>query len=233
MHNEANLVESHVRWMGRRIIPSRFPPIQLFERVADPEDLDVAFYIDSLTNDRLRDEVGELSLVSPDDRISGPGTSPIMAAFTHIGLQSRFTDGTFGVYYAASDSDTAIAETSYHRAKFLSATQEPDTRIFMREYVGEILRPLIDISGEPFKALHAKDSYVQSQRFAAQLRATGSNGLLYNSVRNIGGFCVAAFKPKVLGPVVQSAHYEYVYNARQEQITHVLEVKERNVTGVK
>ena len=43
-----------------RIIPSRFPPISLFEDIADPADLEAVFRVESLTNDRLREEVGEL-----------------------------------------------------------------------------------------------------------------------------------------------------------------------------
>lgn len=48
----------------------------------------------------------------------------------------RFSDGSYGVYYAANSSKAAIAETTYHRAQFYRATNEPDTRIYMREYVG-------------------------------------------------------------------------------------------------
>src|SRR3546814_5612167 len=82
-----------------RIIPSRFPPIGLFEKVADPDDLEAVFQIEAMTNDRLRDEVGVLALVPPEDRVSGPGTTPIMAAFTHLNPEgSRFTDGSFGVF---------------------------------------------------------------------------------------------------------------------------------------
>lgn len=76
---------SKVRWTPcYRIIPSRFPPISLFEAVADPADLEAVYAIEAMTNDRLRDEAGELSLVPPEDRVSGPGTSAIMAAFTHL-----------------------------------------------------------------------------------------------------------------------------------------------------
>lgn len=67
-----------------RIVPSRFPPVGLFDAVADPDDLEAVFQIEAMTNDRLRDEVGEISLVLPEDRVSGPGTTPIMAAFTHL-----------------------------------------------------------------------------------------------------------------------------------------------------
>ncbi len=73
--------------------------------------MDELFYIEGLTNDRLRDQAGDIALVAPVDRICGPGSSPVMAAFTHVGLASRFTDGTFGVYYAGESLETAIAET--------------------------------------------------------------------------------------------------------------------------
>ena len=99
-----------------RIIPSRFPPIGLFEKVARAEDLDAVFQIEAMTNDRLRDEVGDLELVPAEDRVAGPGTTPIMAAFTHLNPEgSRFTDGSFGVFYAGLTLDTAIAETKHHR----------------------------------------------------------------------------------------------------------------------
>src|SRR4051794_2233977 len=93
----------HVDWRpAYRLVPSRFPPTGLFDRVADPADLDAVFAIEALTNDRLRDEAGDLRLLPAEERISGPGTTPIMAAFTHLNPEgSRFSDGSFGVYYCA------------------------------------------------------------------------------------------------------------------------------------
>ena len=89
----------------RRIVSSRFPPIQLFERVTDPQDLEAIFAVDALTNPRLRDEVGDIRLVPPEGRVSGPGASVIMAAFTHLNPSgSRFSDGAYGVFYAANDT---------------------------------------------------------------------------------------------------------------------------------
>ena len=118
-----------------RIIPSRFPPIQLFERVIDPDDLEAVFELDGLTNPRLRDAVGELELVPPGDRVSGLGTSVIMGAFTHLNpMGSRFSDATYAVFCVANSLDTAIAETRYHRERFLNATaqrkMELDTRVY-------------------------------------------------------------------------------------------------------
>ena len=54
-----------------RIVSSRFPPIQLFERVTDPADLEAVLALESLTNDRLRAEVGQLDLVPQEDRRDG------------------------------------------------------------------------------------------------------------------------------------------------------------------
>lgn len=131
-----------------RIIPSRFPPIGLFEKVADPDDLEAVFQIEAMTNDRLRDEVGILALVPPEDRVSGPGTTPIMAAFTHLNPEgSRFTDGSFGVFYAGHTLDTAIAETRHHRTRFLTATDEPAQEIDMRVYAIDLEASLHDIRG--------------------------------------------------------------------------------------
>ena len=41
------------------------------------------------------------------------------------------------------------------------------------------------------------------------LRETASNGLLYPGVRNPGGQCIAAFRPKAVGIPVQARHLKY------------------------
>src|SRR5207248_10187404 len=108
----ARLHARRTRWRpSHRIVPSRFPPVGLFDRVAAPEDLETVFALEVMTNDRLREEAGELSLVAKEDRISGPGTTPIMAAVTHLSPQGRrVSGGSFGVYYCAQKVETGLAE---------------------------------------------------------------------------------------------------------------------------
>lgn len=108
---------SRVVWQpSYRLIPSRFLPRGLFDRVASPADLDDVLAVESLTNDRLRDQLGDIQLVPHGERLAGPGTTPIMAAFTHPNPNgSRFSDGTFGVYYAGASLQTAVRETVHHR----------------------------------------------------------------------------------------------------------------------
>jgi hypothetical protein len=52
----------------------RFAPVVGHSLVFLPEK-PMAYQIEAMTNDRLREEVGDISLVPPEDRVSGPGSS--------------------------------------------------------------------------------------------------------------------------------------------------------------
>ena len=209
---------TQVRWQPcYRIIPSRFPTIALFEAVADPADLEAVFQIEAMTNDRLRAQAGNLALVPPEDRISGPGTSAIMAAFTHLNPEgSRFADGGYGVFYAGLTLATAIAETRHQRARFLAATDEPAQELDMRVYASDLDASLHDIRGarEALPALYHRDSYAMSQETARRLRDEGANGIVYESVRDAGGECAAVFRPRLLSNCRLERHLTYVWDGR-------------------
>nr|WP_191229018.1 RES family NAD+ phosphorylase [Aurantiacibacter xanthus] len=209
---------SAVRWQPcYRIIPSRFPPIELFEAVADPADLEAVFRIEAMTNDRLREEVGELTLVPAEDRVAGPGTSPIMAAFTHLNpAGDRFTDGSYGVFYASLTIETAIAETRHHRTRFLAATEEPAQEIDVRVYAVDLDADLHDIRAmrDSHPAYYHPTSYAVSQDLGRALRDAGSDGVVYASVRDEGGECAAVFRPRLLSNCRQERHLCYVWDGR-------------------
>jgi hypothetical protein len=205
-----------VRWSPcYRIVPSRFPPIDLFERVADPADYDAVFAVEALTNARLRDQTGQLELVAPRDRVSGPGASWLMAPFTHVSAPGgRFSTPAFGAFYAARSLDTAIAETKYHRGRFLRATAEPPMEIDMRVLNVDLEADLHDVRGlglEHPELYHLSD-YSASQALAQRLREGGSWGVVYDSVRDPGGECVAVLRPRVLSNCRQAQHLAYLWD---------------------
>ncbi len=207
--------EQHFEAPSYRIIPSRFPPVSLFDRVADPADLEAVLAIEALTNDRVRQELGQLSLVPLADRVSGPGTTPIMAAFVHLNPEgARFTTPDFGAWYAGLTLATAIAETRYHRARFLGRTREAAIDIDMRVYVADVRASLHDIRGQTadYPALYASDDYAPAQRFGARLRSAGSDGILYTSVRDPAGTCVAVYRPRLISNCRQERHLTYCWN---------------------
>jgi hypothetical protein len=213
------LALGEVRWQPCfRIISSRFPPIHLFERVAAAADWEALYWLESLTNPRLRDEVGDIELVPPQDRVFGPGASVIMAPFTHLNPEgSRFADDTFGAFYAAASLDTAIAETRYHREVFLRATHQPSTELDMRTYLCDVAASFHDIRGkkDELRDVYDPDSYAASQKLARMLKRAGSNGVVYDSVRHAEGQCLAVYRPRLVQNCRQGTHLRYIWDGQR------------------
>jgi RES domain len=213
------LAVGEVRWQPCfRVISSRFPPIHLFERVASAEDWEALYWLESLTNPRLRDEVGEIELVPPEDRVFGPNASVIMAAFTHLNPEgSRFADDTFGAFYAAASLDTSIAETRYHREVFLRATHQDPTELDMRSYLCDVSASFHDIRGKRDRMadIYDPDSYTASQKLARALKLAGSNGIAFDSVRHAGGQCLAVYRPRLIQNCRQGAHLRYIWDGQR------------------
>ena len=219
------LLARRTQWRpSHRLVPSRFPPIGLFDRVAQPDDLEAVFELEALTNDRVRNEVGTLALVPKEDRISGPGTTPIMAAFTHLNPEgSRFSDGSYGVYYCARELDTALAEVRYHQARFLRRTAEGPSRLELRLYLADLDARLVDV--RKLAECHRPDDYAPSQKLGITLRAEARDGIVYRSVRHDGGMCAVVFRPRLLRRCRQSKHYAFHFDGKDistiEELTAV------------
>jgi hypothetical protein len=216
---------TRLRWQKiYRVVASKHPPINVFENIVAARQMEMAWFIEGLTNDRLRDESSATPMVPPQERLRAPGASIVMAAFTHIGRPSRFSDGSYGVYYAARTLETAVRETAYHRARFLASTREAPGEIDMRAYVGRPIEPLLDIRAPKYAALHDPNDYSASQAFAKPLRDAGEWGLVYRSVRHEGGECIAAFKPQAVSIPIAGAALAYVWDG--EKIAKVYEKSE-------
>lgn len=196
-----------------RIIRSIYPPIDLFEDIADPADWEALASAEAKFNPRLRDSIGDLGKVPLARRVTGPGASWVMAPFVHCSplRPGRFSDGTFGLYYAGDSTEVAIAETIHHHARTMRATAEPPgwTSQF-RELIGSVDAVLDDVSGRA--DLLDPDEYAASQVFGADRRAAGSNGIVWPSVRFPGGACLAAFWPDVVPIPAQGGHFAYHWN---------------------
>jgi hypothetical protein len=206
---------SRVGWSGaRRIIRSLYPPIDLFEDVADPEDWPLLIAAEQKTNPRLMETIGALDLVPPARRVAAPGATWLMAPFTHVSTDrpSRLTDGSYGVLYVAERFGTALLETMHHHARFMAKTRQAAgwTSQF-RELVMDVDAVLHDLRGGDAGVLPAldPDSYVAAQALARALRAAGSDGVVYPSRRDPGGQCAGLFYPDLVRNPVQGRHLDY------------------------
>lgn len=204
-----------VRWSKTfRIISTRYPPVDLFERVASNEDWDALIELEMMTNPRVREELGQISNIPPERRVYGNNASYVMAPFAYSN-ESRFSDGSFGIYYAANDFQTAVHEVAYHRGKFYSQTDEEPLRTTEKTVLGSIDSKLHDIRKGNWKHIHNPDSYTESQKLGKRLRnEMDSNGIVYNSVRYPGGKNIAAFWPDVVGIPVESKKIVLNWNGK-------------------
>lgn len=203
-----------VRWaQAFRIIPTRFPPVPLFERIGDPAEWEVLAEIEGLTNPRIREEIGEIASVPAADRVSGPGASWVMGAFAHK-RPSRFSDGTFGVYYCANRRPTCVAETCWHMERFYAATREAPLDVDMRVLVGTVDDRFHDLrgGGARWREELAPEDHAAGQGLGRRLRAVQSRGVVYPSVRDPEGQCLGAFSPRAVGLPAPTGALRYHWN---------------------
>ncbi len=141
------------------------------------------------TDPRVTESIGMLDLVPEERRVTGEGASWVMAPFVHMSTDrpSRYSDGSYGVYYAGDRTEVALFETIYHHGKFMAATQEaPGWTSDFRELVGALDADLHEVTDNgAFSALCDPDDYSEPQRLGARLRQANSKSWIHNAVCSI------------------------------------------------
>lgn len=202
-----------VEWsQGHRIIRTIYPPVWLFEDIADPADWELIASAEAKTNPRVRDQLGDISLVPAERRVSGPTASLAMAPFTHVSRDrpGRFSDGGYGVWYGGDRFEVALMETAHHFERFMRRTAEPAADAQFRELSAAVAGRLHDLRGGGFSDCLAPDDWGPAQRLAVSLRAGGSDGIVYPSVRWPAGEACALFWPDLIRlPIMQARTLHY------------------------
>jgi hypothetical protein len=205
-----------LRWgRSHRIIRTIYPPVDLFEDIADPADWDLLVAAEAKTNPRILDAIGNLGLVPVGRRVSGPTASLVMGAFTHPSPErpGRFSDGSYGVWYCGDRFDVALAETAYHFERFIRATGEPPGEADYRELICAVRG---NVANGSAAALLAPDDWGAGQALGREVRASGGDGVVYPSVRYPQGMALALFWPDcVVLPVVQGRQFRYGWDGRR------------------
>lgn len=106
--------------VGYRLINSKFPPIALFDDVANAGEFEILYQLQARTNPRLLNEAGRIEQLPRNEIPFGiSGCSYAVAPFTHINpAGSRFSAGQFGVLYLADAMPTALAEVQHHQQNY-------------------------------------------------------------------------------------------------------------------
>lgn len=193
-----------------RLIPSRFPPIGLFDTVATAADLEPVMELAGWTNDRLVAE--RIARLPQTEWVYGrPNASIVMAAFLHVSpTGGRFNGPDLGVWYASAALLTAAVEVAHHMRREAVARGTDGMHRVFRQYSARLLGDYLDIRGrqEDLADVYASDSYAASRILGEHIRASGGAGILYDSVRHAGGVNIAAHRPSNVLDVVQADHFE-------------------------
>jgi hypothetical protein len=197
-----------------RVTATRHPPVAIFELVASADEFDALNELE-MAHSAHYDDVSLLLALPRSEWAFGPGSGHVMAPFAYRS-PSRFSDGSFGIYYAGLDERTAIREVAYHRGLFLAATREPACVLEEQLLRARISGELTDIRGEqstrPEWYAAATDRYAEPQALGASLWRSGAAGLAFSSVRNPGGDCVGLFRPRAVQGCRQLRPLRYLWD---------------------
>ncbi|UUD64638.1 RES family NAD+ phosphorylase [Pseudomonas seleniipraecipitans] len=215
-----------------RLVNSKFPPIALFDDVADEDDFEALYQIQAITNPRLQNELGSLELISRNQIPFGiPGCSYATAPFTHVNpAGSRFSNGAFGVLYLADRLDTAIAEVRHHQERYWSnvAGLNYERFVFRGLTVNFSEAGMRDATVLPLSdAIYSPDDYSQSNALGAAAKQTGDAGLRYRSVRSPGNVCWALLTPRRVTSIIQAAHFEMIWSGQMVSVSQIKMLPDR------
>lgn len=204
---------------SHRIIRTVYPPVDLFEDVADPALWELLVSAEAKLTPQVRNEVGNLSLVPVHRRVSGASASLVMGAFTHASRArpGRFSDGGFGVWYCGDRCEVALAETAHHFERFMQATDEAAGEADYRELTCAVGGEVCDIRhGDGHAACHDTASWSAGQALGRAIHAAEGDGVVYRSVRWPPGAAAALFWPDCIRlPVVQGRQFRYHWDGRR------------------
>ena len=153
--------------------------------------------------------------------------SVVMAAFCHPPPGgSRFASENRGAWYAARSMATAVAESVFRRTEELREIGAFETRVEMRVYLADFRARFHDVRAHKraWSDVYDPDDYTAGQALARRLLDDGSNGIVYRSVRDADGECLACFRPTLVRNVRVGGHYEFRWDGSPEPRVRPLKV---------
>jgi hypothetical protein len=109
-----------------------------------------------------------------------------------------------------------VAETQFHYARFLRDAHESHTLIGVRLLHAVIAANPLDIRGRMSsrRDLYNPDPahYAAGQKWAAEQRTNGADGVVYTSLRHPDGECIALFRPRLVTACRLAARLAYEWD---------------------
>ena len=214
---------------AHRFIPTKYSDGSVLESLPLAADaLADLSELDGATNERKVAESGGNTGIGPGELLFGvPDAQIVNSAFCHPGPHGgRFNSPRRGAWYAAVELETSVAEVAFHKRRFLK-----DARI-----TGQHTFDYVDFRADFSGNFHRLDPseletclqpdpvpqcYAASQALAAALLYSGSNGIVYSSVRRSTGTCIACFRPALVFHPRRDQEYRLTLQAETDVMSYV------------
>ena len=185
----------------------------------DAEHLQAIFELDAATNDRLLAEQQLLPGIGLEELVFNvPHAGVVNAAFCHPNpLGGRFSGPARGAWYAAFDLATSQAEVAFHKSVQLAEIGRFEDTVTYDDYLADFSASFHDLRRtRGFSDCLNPLSYVASQALGERLLEAGALGMVYPSVRNPVGTCLACFRPALVTNPRRGRTYRFTWSGGTE-----------------
>ena len=210
-----------VKWSGDtyRLIPSRFPPVSVYEGLIANDRQDEIVAIENLTNPRLR----SLNRLQQSAGGSAAGDPRLqnwnLAPFAYGNPDgSTFFGEERPCLEVSLERQTALAVSVAKRQTFMEATNEAPIGLDMRMLCTPVsglfwdLRDVVELPADPGEK--------QRREIGASM-PEAAQGILYRPTERQAGTCVAVVTGDVLQRTQQTVHFRYMWDGTRISLLYV------------
>jgi hypothetical protein len=191
------------------LIPSRFPPVAVYQRIAGGRD-DIFTAIEEMTNPRVREKERLTRCLAPVDQDDPRFKNWNHAPFVYPNPEgSRFYAADRNVVELADDLQTALAISIGRRAEFLRRTAEPSTYLEMRQIVRPVRGNYLDATD--WDGMEDRKRRLELGKHVAD---RGLDGLVFRPAERRSSRCIVVLKAECLGKPDQADHFKYLWNGQ-------------------
>jgi hypothetical protein len=193
-----------------QLIPSRFPPVDVYERLELPELRAVALELEKRTNPRLTAMEHVKTPPKSGEKAAHQFQNWNHAPFVYKNPEgSHFLGPTYGVAEMAADLTAALLFALHRREEFFGRTNEEpigqDMRVLCRRVTGRFT----DLTG-----LDPALAQTERWRIGQNVYDDGATGIVYHRPGFTDHRFVSVFDGTALGRALQSAHYRFVWDGK-------------------
>jgi hypothetical protein len=190
-----------------------------FDDLLDPDDADSNQLALRHAN-RMRASVSPFAVLDPSTHHHLAIQSVFQRA---VFYPSRYSDGSYPVWYGCTETITTVYETAYHMIRESVEFKDHPKPIRRQRLVYKVScnAILIDLTQDKryYSRLTDTDSYRFTQQIGRRVRTEMHPGLLAPSARHKDGTNVVIFTPSVLSNPILSQHLTYQLDLTSMQVT--------------